>query len=310
MPNIDYWCFDKTGTLTEGRMSIETLHTMGKLSSEQCLGIAASLEQDASHPIADAFQRSVKQVPLQVEQKQQIAGKGVSGVIEGSTYYLGSWEWINQLCGNTLSFPKEGAEYSSVVALSNGHEVLAYFWLNDQSREDASGLLYHLQHQLNAQVSILSGDSHGSVKHLADQLEVHNYRGNLLPEDKVSILSNIQNKHHVAMVGDGINDAPTLAKADVSVTLSNSSQLAQSHADVILLNNQLSSLQLLIDASKNCLSVIKQNMSWAVLYNLSALPMAAMGLLSPWMAALGMSFSSLLVVINASRLNRNPRRHQ
>ena len=298
---VDHWCFDKTGTLTTGQMSLYKTQVTDKLSAEECLAIASQLEQQSSHPIAQAFVHADELETGLLSDWQEIAGNGVSGRIDNQHYYFGRCQWVAQQI-DSPNTPDMDKEQGTAIALSNQEQVLAYFWVQDGLREQARQSIQ----QLNTPCSVLSGDRQSAVAATAEQLGIEHYRGELQPDDKVAAIEQLQQQHTVAMLGDGINDAPVLAKADVSISLACASQLAQSHADVLILNNQLSSLNIIVQTAVRCSRVIKQNLGWALLYNLSALPLAASGMLSPWMAALGMSLSSLLVVLNASRLNLRP----
>ena len=152
-------------------------------------------------------------------------------------------------------------------------------------------------------MNLISGDIAPIVKSVANQLGILNWLAEQSPQDKLHTIKKAQAKNHVVlMVGDGINDGPVLAQADVSITLGAGSDLAKTSADIVLLDNDLAKLQIIFSIATRCKTKIKQNIGWAIGYNLLILPLAVMGLLSPWMAVLGMSLSSLIVVVNSTRL--------
>ena len=191
---------------------------------------------------------------------------------------------------------------ATVVWLSEGAQLLATFVLADQARPEAKALIARLKAQ-GLQVSILSGDSEESVSHFATMVGVDDWKAAASPEDKLSYLYTLQRQGAVvAMVGDGINDAPVLAGAQVSIAMGSGTQMARATGDVVLLTEHLLEIEHAIVTSRFGITIIKQNFIWALAYNLVALPFAATGLISPWMAAIGMSVSSLIVVLNALRL--------
>ena len=181
-------------------------------------------------------------------------------------------------------------------------EWLASFTLLDEIREESKQVVHALKAQ-GLKVTLLSGDSQSVVDGVTESLKIEHGLGDLLPEDKLQYLQNLQAQGEVvAMVGDGVNDAPVLAGANVSLAMGSGSQLAQASADMILLSESLEQLPAAIALSRKMQTIIYQNFSWAIGYNIFAIPLAASGLVLPWMAAIGMSISSLLVVLNALRL--------
>ena len=194
------------------------------------------------------------------------------------------------------------------VYLGKTSEWLARFDLSDALKTDASAVIKYFQ-STGKQVILLSGDASSIVRNLADSLGIDEAHGSMLPHQKLDFVQQLQRGGaRVMMVGDGMNDAAVLRAADVSFAMGSGSALAQSHADAVLLSAKLSSLIDAAKAAKACMKVIRQNLWWATIYNLLAIPAAAFGLLAPWMAGLGMSVSSAGVVINALRLERLPSR--
>ncbi|MEP1446886.1 MAG: heavy metal translocating P-type ATPase [Paraglaciecola sp.] len=287
---VDWIALDKTGTLTEGKFTIVDSFCDKTHNKEHCLELAASLEKYSSHPIANAF----TELPsgYQVSDFSAKIGQGVTGVIGDVRYKLGSLNYVN------LDIPIEMQGCN--VFLSNQHFVLCGFLLTDKIRPTSVTFLEEIK---SKHLTLLSGDIPSVVEDVANTLKIPNWLAQQTPEEKLNFIKQAQSqKHVVLMVGDGINDGPVLAQADVSVTLGAGSDLAKSSADVILLDNSLEKISLVFTIAKRCKVKIIQNMSWAIAYNLLVLPLAVCGLLSPWMAVVGMSLSSFIVVVNSIRL--------
>lgn len=295
LPQVRCFVFDKTGTLTTGRFEILHTDTLQDIPSDECLAIASALETGSTHPIATAFinSRPTKGNPLTVTGYREYAHKGIEGIINGQCYRLGSAQW----CQST---PTEQGQ--TQVILANPSANLARFTLGDSLRQDAPSCVKLLQAQ-GINCAILSGDSSQHVADVATTLSIHNVHNACSPSDKVHHLQDFR-KHYgcVAMLGDGINDGPVLAQADLSLSLADASQTARLAADVLLLNNRLSDIAILFSTAKRFRCIAQQNVAWAFFYNISILPVAAASLLPPAAAATGMALSSLLVTLNALRL--------
>lgn len=285
--------FDKTGTLTTGQLSIESIQP---ISGEQstALQIASALEQHSQHPIAHAFSEHGE---LKAKNVQATPGKGVSGEIDGTLYYIG--QAIFAYPASVLTPPSSG----HWILLASSEQPIAWFKLNDQLRSDAGNTIQQL-HKLKFKTELLSGDASDQVAYYAEQLNINTYQSGVSPEGKLSHIKSLPKNDHSIMVGDGINDVPVLAQAPVSIAVGSASDLAKTHADVILVSNQLKRLPQLIKHGLKTRRIIQQNLTWALMYNASALPLAAMGMVPPYAAAIGMSLSSLVVVGNALRLNK------
>ena len=230
---------------------------------------------------------------------KNIPGQGVEGLVTGLRLRLGNAR-LNQAFAAHLA--QQNLLGATVVWLSDGTRLLATFVLADQARPEAKDLIQRLKQQ-GLNVSILSGDSAESVSHFAKLVGVEDWKAACSPEDKLAHLHALQAQGAVvAMVGDGINDAPVLAGAQVSMAMGSGTQMARATGDVVLLTEHLLEIEHALFTSRFGISVIRQNFIWAIAYNLIALPFAATGFLSPWMAAIGMSVSSLIVVLNALRL--------
>jgi Cu2+-exporting ATPase len=287
---VDWIGLDKTGTLTEGKFTLTQCINPSNQPDIHFFELAASIEQYSSHPIARAFNQY--ESPHTVTDFQSEMGKGVSGCIEGALYKLGA--------ATFMDFQAPKSMQTCNVFLQSDCGIVCGFLLTDKLRPQGSALIKSLKPY---SVNLISGDIAPIVESVAKQLGINNWLAEQSPQDKLHTIKQAQAKHHVVlMVGDGINDGPVLAQADVSITLGAGSDLAKSSADIVLLDNELAKLQIIFMIAARCKTKIKQNIGWAIGYNLLILPLAVMGLLSPWMAVIGMSVSSLIVVVNSTRL--------
>lgn len=296
---IDTVIFDKTGTLTEGRLSLSAIHPVGELDGDACLALAAALENRSEHPIARAFGRAAQAA----EQVDSVPGQGLQGLVEGRQLRIGQPAFVSQLSGQAApSIPGEQGQW---LLLGDGQGPLAWFVLDDRLRDDAPALLAACRAR-GWQVLLLSGDSSPMVAEVARQLGIEQARGGLTPDAKLAELKKLHEQgHRVLMLGDGVNDVPVLAGADISVAMGSATDLAKTSADAVLLSNRLSSLVQAFGLARRTRRIIVENLVWASLYNGLVLPFAALGWITPIWAALGMSASSLLVVLNALRLTRS-----
>jgi Cu2+-exporting ATPase len=283
--------FDKTGTLTLGQLNIEKIEVL-RGNQDQALQLAASLEAHSQHPIASAFEHSNL---LEVENLNAELGQGLSGEINQSTYKIG-------LASYAFPEPPKTPDGRHWILLADQQHAIAWFLLSDKIRSDAALAIKEIQ-QLKLSTEILSGDHSEQVALIAEQLNVDKVQGGVSPAGKLAYIQNLPTQEATVMVGDGINDVPVLAQAPVSIAMGSASDLAKNHADVILVSNQIKHLPILLRQAKRSARIIKQNLIWALVYNGSILPLAALGLIPPYAAAIGMSASSLVVVFNALRLN-------
>jgi Cu2+-exporting ATPase len=229
----------------------------------------------------------------------------LEGKIAGQLYRIGSHAFVSELSGVAVVIDEP--HDMTCIYLGKASAWLARFDLSDALKPDAHKVINYFQSQ-GKQVILLSGDAPGIVRRMADSLGINDAHGGMLPQQKLAFVKQLQSQGaRVLMVGDGINDAAVLRAADVSFAMGSGAALAQSHADAVLLSARLSSLIDSAEAATACMKVIRQNLAWATIYNLVAIPAAAFGLLVPWMAGLGMSLSSAGVVLNALRLERLPR---
>jgi Cu2+-exporting ATPase len=293
LASIERVVFDKTGTLTRGEPAVVNIECLADDWQPARAGaIAAALERAATHPLALAL-RSWDDPAIVVADAEVVAGAGVAGTIGGQRWRLGSPAWT----GAT------GIEDGIVLA---AEQPVARIVFDDPLRSDARAAVAALR-GLGIAPTIASGDASGAVDRVAAALEIDAAAARLSPDDKLGLIQQFQRKgHRVMMVGDGINDAAVLAGADVSVALAHGAPLAHAAADIVLLGDRLEPLAEAVRVARATRRNLRQNLGWALAYNLIALPFAAAGLVAPWMAAVGMSVSSLVVTLNALRLARAP----
>lgn len=306
--------FDKTGTLTEGKIKLEKTIIIVPLTGQeisidedQALTIAASLENRSEHPIAKAIMNANQQPLHNVENLQHTTGLGIQGTINNTEWFIGNKEFMQQhstFTFNTNTFDTSELDNASKIYLATKEQCAAIFILSDSVRAEASALIEQL-HQHHKETHLMSGDRQENAASISSQLGIQHCMGNLKPDDKLNMVNDMQQHGAVVvMTGDGVNDAPVLAGADLSIAMGKGTQLAAASADMILISNNIEHIYHGYQIAVKTLHIIKQNLSWALLYNVIAIPAAAMGYVEPWVAAIGMSASSLVVVINALRLNR------
>ena len=310
---------DKTGTLTEGRFRLQSVTAMAGVSESRCLALAAALERYATHPVGAALVAAAgeaggeRHVIGEVEKPGTHTG-GVTGRIDGVRYAVGSPELVNRICGRGTgaterSIPgTDGADASDQAAtrvhLARDGALLARFVLADTLRPNAPELIEGLRRR-GIETTIASGDSTTSVERAARGLGVAHHLAGLSPEDKLDEAARLAaSGERVLMLGDGVNDTPALAGAHVSVAMGRGAAAAANRADAVLIGDDPGRLLAALDIARFARRIVKQNLAWALGYNLVALPLAAAGAVPPWAAAIGMSLSSLAVAGNALRLGR------
>ncbi|HHQ4472176.1 heavy metal translocating P-type ATPase [Aeromonas sp. S41-2] len=291
---------DKTGTLTTGNISLTETEALGNLDAARCHAIARALEAYSEHPIARAFRSKAAEdaVLLAASKVTPVIGHGIEGVIDGRHYRLGSARWLG------ISDAQETRADGLVIYLADEDRALARFLLTDTLRPDAKALIQAFK-AAGLKTTILTGDSSAQADEVARELGVDELVKGVTPDGKLAYLKEHEAHGDISiMVGDGINDAPVLAGAHASFAMAGGTDLAKNSADAILLADDLSRL---LDARALALrtrKIIKENFAWSIGYNLLVLPLAASGWLPPYVAAAGMSLSSLIVVTNSMRLNR------
>jgi P-type Cu2+ transporter len=296
--------FDKTGTLTHGAVSMTDIELLGPRSAGHCLAIAAALEAASEHPIAKAFATPAGESIA--EQIRVIPGAGVEGCVNGTRFRIGTRAFA-LASSDAAGVPAAGAPVvvdDAAIVLSDSHGALAAFTLADALRPESAATVSALARRGLA-TEILSGDSLSAVRGIALQCGIGEFSARKSPADKLKRIQTLTaSGEFVAMVGDGINDAPVLGGSGVSIAMGRGSALALASADIILVGDSLRALPAAFEVAARAKTVIKQNLVWAAGYNLTAMPLAACGWVRPWAAAIGMSLSSILVVLNSMRLMR------
>jgi Cu2+-exporting ATPase len=283
---------DKTGTLTYGRPAIARVDLLSGVDERRCRALAAALESSSSHPLARAF-RVEGAAPAPA--LRNAAGFGVEARVDGRLVRIGARRFCAEIAG--ASAPADGAQ----VYLAEEGRWLAAFHVEDALRPEAEDVVRALAAQ-GLRAHLLSGDDPARVALLAQRLGIEAWAGGATPQDKFDYVSRLQAAGRVvAMVGDGLNDAPVLACADASVAMGAGADAAQLQADVVLTGDRLGALQDVLARARAAMRLVRQNLGWALAYNAMALPAAALGWIGPWEAAIGMSASSFIVVLNALR---------
>jgi len=296
--------FDKTGTLTVGAPAIVDIERDSILDERQLLQIAAALEAHSEHAAARAVCARVSGNPLTARAITNFPGAGVSGQVQGKTWFIGNAAFVQTHSGAGRGGAAPAADGATHILLADTERVHARMSLRDEIRPDAQAAISALQ-QAGKQVVLMSGDNPAAAHAVAGALGIGTVFAEMKPADKLREVQRLQQQGAVVvMVGDGINDAPVLGTADVSIAMQAAAQISQASADMILMSNRLEGLSGGVRLAQRTLRIIRQNLVWAIGYNLVALPAAALGFVAPWMAAVGMSTSSLLVVLNALRLTR------
>lgn len=293
LPQVETICFDKTGTLTTGLMRCERIEISGidadEAQRERMLQVVAALERGVRHPVASAFAQI--ETSLHADHLEVLPGRGLRGEVDGVEYEL-------------VALPAEGD--LTWISLRDAERERARFGLSHRLRADAPCAIAALA-GAGMKLEILSGDAPGAVRAVASELGIEHHRAEQTPANKLARIQQLQAQGRVVcMVGDGLNDAPVLAAADVSASLAGASTLAQARADLILTQGELAGLPLALEVGRRTRRIVAENLIWAVAYNLVALPLALAGALTPGLAAAGMGLSSLTVTLNALRLLRGP----
>lgn len=289
--------FDKTGTLTRGKLTLLDIETARGYTRDEVLQLAASLEAASEHPIAIAIKQAAGKPVAAAESPVNHPGEGVAGMIEGKHYRLGKPAFAG-----VTPFESPAHKAATLLALAGPDGLIGWLILGDEIRPDAASAIASLKSH-GIRVHLLSGDNQSAAGSVAQSLGISQIRAEALPDDKLAYVKGLQAQGCiVGMVGDGINDAPVLAQAQVSIAMGEGTDVAQAAADMVMLGGRLIALSDGIGIARKTRSIIYQNLAWAMGYNLVAIPLAALGHVTPWIAGIGMSASSLLVVLNALRL--------
>ncbi|MCR2056696.1 heavy metal translocating P-type ATPase [Campylobacter helveticus] len=295
----DIAVFDKTGVLTKLELEIDKFYLSEKLDTNALY----TFLKLSKHPIAKSVagflkQKGAKEKNLDFKELKNISARGLKAHLNGDIFLGGNETFLKE---NHIKIEKK-LENSHFIFAKN-KEILAFFELKSVLREGAKELINYLKKE-KKEVMILSGDNEFAVKKIAEELEISNYKASCLPEDKMKELEKLSQNHKILFVGDGVNDALALKFASVSITLKEGSDLAIENSNILLLKNDLNSLKTALKLSKFTFKIIKQNLAFSLFYNVLSLPLAFLGLINPLIAALSMSFSSIIVVLNALRIKK------
>ncbi len=291
---------DKTGTLTADAIEISAIEVLAGADKAGVLSVAASLESKSEHPLARAFSGVTGTTSAQAV--QAVPGSGLCGLVDGEHWRIGTREYAAGLLKEMTDSGADDGDELRRVYLGNSSGLMAVFELTETERSGARLTLQRLRAR-GLRLHVASGDRAAPVASLAARLGIDSWRARQQPADKLAFVRSLQAQGAcVTMLGDGINDSPVLAGADVSIAMGSGTSLAQHSADCVLMSSSLEPLDAAFQMARKTMQVVRQNLVWAIGYNLIALPLAASGMLAPWMAALGMSASSLLVTLNALRL--------
>ncbi len=289
---------DKTGTLTNGDFKLQQRHYFeSPYANEQLDGVTQALEMHSEHPLAAPLQQLTSQQE-QITDVTNHTGYGLEGLWHGKPIRIGSLKFVRRW------HPDFEPHLSQAqVFLANENQVLAEYHVGDELREDAAESIAALQ-AVGLNVVMLTGDRESLARPIAERLGITTLHAECLPEDKLSLLVAAQAEHPVMMIGDGINDGPVLAQADISITFGHAADLARTAADVVLMRSQFNTMTRFRDIAIKSRRILRQNIFWALLYNIGILPVAMAGFVTPYIAAIGMSTSSLIVLANSLRLYR------
>lgn len=298
---IDTIVFDKTGTLTTGKMTI-----VDGVYSKENLKILKSLEKNSNHPLAKSIYNDEKDI-FSVEEFKEEPGLGIKGKINGIQYFAGNYKYVEKMqVENKLKVEEEKiiSKGESIVYLFNKKETLLIIGLADTIKKDVVKTVNELK-KLDKKIFMLTGDNDKTAKIIAKQVGIENVISNVSPKQKLEKIKELNSNNNCAMVGDGINDSPSLKTATIGISVENGTDISADSSDVILLNENMSNILKLFKIGKNTIRIIKQNLFWALFYNIYMIPLAT-GLfpisLNPMIASLAMTLSSLTVVLNSLRL--------
>ena len=288
----NYFVFDKTGTLSKRGLELVSSLSAGRFTVEECLRIAVQLESGSTHPIADALRAAAGCAePARAQDVRATAGGGVEGDVDGVHYRLGR-----------AQFASATEVDDDRIVLADSRAILARFELREVLRDDAPATVAELRAS-GCGIEVLSGDSHARVAAIAGRLGIDRFGSRVHPDQKLARLAQLRAEGmNVAVIGDGVNDAPALAGADLAVAVGGGAELAKSSADIVLAGDRLGGLVEARIVAVATRRIMRQNLLWSLVYNAAAVPLAAIGWVPPWLAAIGMSLSSLAVIANSLRI--------
>lgn len=303
-------CLDKTGTITKGNMKVEEIVNLSDVDIDKALSILASMEAKSEHPLAKAIVAYHDKTDLNISGFETVTGSGIKAVFENVTYYVGNADYIKN-CGIDINSDLNElySKGMTVIILANSNKALIGVGIVDEIKSDSKNAIANLK-KLGVKPVMLTGDNEMSAKAIADYCGISEYHSGIKPDQKEKIVNDYSNLSYTAMVGDGINDAPSLIRAHTGIAIGSGADIAVESADVVILNDNLSSVPKAIKISQSVIRNIHENLFWAFIYNVIFIPVAAGVLypgfkiaLTPMMGSLAMGLSSVCVVMNALRLN-------
>ena len=319
MNKVDILIIDKTGTITEGKPSLNNYKSFGKLSDEEILKLAASIDINSEHPLAEAIVKGAKEKNIgliKLDNFESVTGKGVQALYEGQKIGLGNQRLLEDFKvspdnDKKILIDEWQHEGQTVMYLILGNQIEGIVSVTDKIKETSAKAIHDLQ-KMGVKVIMLTGDNEFTAKSVAAELHLDDFKADCLPDDKYNKVKELQKQGHiVAMAGDGINDAPALAQANIGIAMGTGTDIAMQSAEITLVKGDLNGIARAKNLSSAVMRNIKQNLVFAFFYNILGVPIAAgllypmFGiLLSPMIAAIAMSFSSVSVIANALRLRR------
>ena len=305
---ITAFIFDKTGTLTDGLLSVVKLQPVGNLSPAELLLTAGAVEQSSNHPTAKAIQKLAAEAGLTLPQAEDVSetpGKGVSGLLGGTEITVGRANWMKERGIAVPEHNEPGSEDMSVVYVARAGSVIGWIGLRDKLRNESAAMISDLRKLGVRYCAMVTGDRRSVAETVAGQLQIDEFESECLPEGKVAFVERIKKTHRVAVVGDGVNDAPALAAGDLGIAMGAiGSDVAINSASVALMTNDLRRIAMLVYLSRKSQMIINQNLLFGMLFLFGGMIVSAVGLMTPVWAAVLHAGSTLIIIFNSARLVR------
>jgi Cu+-exporting ATPase len=300
--------FDKTGTITKGEPTVTDIFT-NEITENELLTFVASVENKSEHPIAESIVKYAKEKNLnltETESFKSLTGQGISAIIDGKLIIIGNKKLMDDYSTKTDKFKNEieklSSEGKTIIFINIDGELKGLLGIEDPIKSDSREAIKKLK-EMGIKTVMITGDNFSTAENIAKRIGIDSFEAEVMPDDKANAVKKYQsNNEVVAMVGDGINDAPALAQSDVGIAIGSGTDIAMETGSVVLMSGNLEGVIGAIKLSKRTISIIKQNLFWAFIYNTIGIPLAALGLLNPMFAAFAMSMSSVSVVSNSLRL--------
>ena len=300
--------FDKTGTLTDGLLSVVRLQPFGEVSQAELLQTAGSVEQSSNHPTAKAIQKLAAEAGLELPQSEELTeahGKGVSGKVNGVDVIVGRANWMKEQGLEIPAHDDLESEGMSVVYVAKGGQVIGWIGFRDKIRNESAAMLADLRKLGVRYCAMVTGDRKSVAETVAGQLQIDEFESECLPEGKVAFVERVKENHRVAVVGDGVNDAPALAAGDLGIAMGAiGSDVAINSASVALMTNDLRRIAMLVYLSRKSQMIINQNLLFGMLFLFGGMIVSAVGLMTPVWAAVLHAGSTLIIIFNSARLVR------